>query len=402
MGVLPGKERPRSTSSLPLIAPPRPRTLLLPTPSSLTELPRLKPVPSFDPSAPAQPGSGLFGLDCTPDEAAVHVLPVPFDATASYRKGAARGPAAVLRASHQIDLFDRSYAAGSGPYEAGLCLLDEDPRIAAWNAEATPLCNAILERGGEAPSTDGTPGSDELREVNAIGTRLNGAVYDRATAVLEAGKLPVVLGGDHSVPYGAIRACAERHPGLGLLHFDAHADLRVAYCGFTWSHASIMENALRRLDGVSRLVQVGVRDLSEQEHDAIHASQGRIRTLFDDDWATARLGGADLRTAVRKQLAYLPREVYVSCDIDGLEPSLCPNTGTPVPGGLSWSEVRLWLDELVRSGRRVVGMDLVEVNPGPEPEFEAAGRDSRSEDSWDAMVGARLLYRMISAALSTR
>ena len=168
--------------------------------------------------------------------------------------------------------------------------------------------------------------------------------------------------------------------------------------GFTWSHASIMENVLRRLDGVSRLVQVGVRDLSEDEHDAIHASRGRIRTLFDDDWATARLGGADLRTVVRKQLAYLPREVYVSCDIDGLEPALCPNTGTPVPGGLSWSEVRLWLDELVRSGRRVVGMDLVEVNPGPE----AGGPASDSEDSWDAVVGARLLYRMISAALSTR
>ena len=366
---------------------------------------------AFDPSAPARPGSGLFGLDCTPDEAAVHVLPVPFDATASYRKGAARGPAAVLQASHQVDLFDRSFAAGSGPFEAGLCLLDEDPRFAAWNAEATPLCDAILERGGEAPGPGGPsdPGdtegtSDELRQINAIGTHLNGAVHDAAAAVLEAGKLPIVLGGDHSVPYGAIRACAERHPGLGLLHFDAHADLRVAYCGFTWSHASIMENVLRRLDGVSRLVQVGVRDLCEEEHEAIHASHGRIRTLFDDDWATARLGGADLRTVVRKQLAYLPREVYVSCDIDGLEPSLCPHTGTPVPGGLSWSEIQLWLSELVRSGRRVVGMDLVEVNPGGDlgDLGDRGDPDDRTRDSWDAMVGARLLYRMIGAALSTR
>ena len=372
-------------------------------------------MPPFDPSAPAQPGSGLFGLTGSPADAAVHVLPVPFDATASYRKGTARGPEAVLRASHQVDLFDRTFSAGSGPFEAGICLLDADPRIADWNAEATPLADAILERGGEVRVVEGADGpdgpdgiggpedtkdtggsehpSDELRQVNAIGTRLNGAVYDATAAILEAGKLPIVLGGDHSVPYGAIRACAERHPGLGILHFDAHADLREAYCGFTWSHASIMENVLRRLEGITRLVQVGVRDLCEEEHDAILGSGGRIQTLFDDDWASARLSGAGLRTLVRKQLAYLPREVYVSFDIDGLEPVLCPHTGTPVPGGLTWSEARLWLEELVRSGRRVVGMDLVEVNPG-----EASG----DEDSWDAMVGARLLYRMIGAALSTR
>lgn len=346
-------------------------------------------MPPFDPSAPAQPGSGLFGLTTPAAEAAVHVQSAPFDATASYRKGAARGPEAMLRASHQVDLFDRAFAAGSGPFEAGIHLLDGDPRLAAWNDEATPLADAILERGGEDP----TDPSDELRQVNAIGTHLNGVVHDATEAVLAAGKLPVLLGGDHSVPYGAIRACAERHPGLGILHFDAHADLRRAYCGFTWSHASIMHNVLHRLDAVTRLVQVGIRDLCEEEHDAIHASAGRIRTLFDDDWSNARHGGIDLRTVVRKQLSYLPREVYVSVDIDGLDPTLCPNTGTPVPGGLTWSEVALWLDELVRSGRRVVGLDLVEVNPG-------AAADG--EDSWDAIVGARLLYRLIGAALATR
>jgi agmatinase len=112
--------------------------------------------------------------------------------------------------------------------------------------------------------------------------------------------------------------------------------------------------------------------------------------LLDVDWASARLEGKDLRALVREQLSVLPRDVWITFDVDGLDPALCPNTGTPVPGGLSWHESMLWLDELARSGRRVVGLDLVEVSPGPVlPEA----------DTWDAIVGARLLYRLIGCAL---
>ncbi|HUR28358.1 MAG TPA: arginase family protein, partial [Planctomycetota bacterium] len=195
------------------------------------------------------------------------------------------------------------------------------------------------------------------------------------------------------VPFGAIQACAEHYGEIGVLHFDAHADLRPAYEGFEWSHASIMHNVASKLSRVTRIVQVGLRDFSEQEYEQIRASNGAIRAVFDRDWSAALFEGEDPRKIIREHLALLPQHVFVSFDIDGLDPAMCPNTGTPVPGGLSWREANLWLDELAKGERRVVGVDLNEVNPG------SAGAD---EDAWDAIIGARLLYRLIGTALATR
>jgi agmatinase len=348
---------------------------------------------TFDPSAAAGADSGLFGLPHGPDEAAVHVLPAPFDATASYRKGAWKGPAAILRASRQVDLFDLEHGR---PYEAGIWMApDAGGEVEALNRRATALADAVIAAGGEVAG-DARLEAD-LAQVNSLGARLNELVRARTLEVYGRGALPALVGGDHSTPFGAIQAAAERHRGLGLLHFDAHADLRVAYEGFAWSHASIMDNVLRHVDGVARIVQVGVRDLCEEERDAIDGSRGRVRALYDRDWQRAKLERADLRALVRERLAELPREVWISFDVDGLDPTLCPHTGTPVPGGLLWGETMLWLSELVASGRRVVGLDLNEVNPGPEWD-PATARD----DAWDAIVGARLLYRLIATALATR
>jgi agmatinase len=177
------------------------------------------------------------------------------------------------------------------------------------------------------------------------------------------------------------------------VHFDAHADLRAAYEGFTWSHASIFHNVVTRLPGVAKLVQVGIRDLCEEEHDRIAASSGRVSVLYDRDWARARYAHEDLRAIARARIAELPREIWISFDVDGLDPTLCPSTGTPVPGGLSWHDALLWLETIARSGKRVVGVDLNEVSPGPDGDPD--GR------SWDAIVGARLLYKLIGAALAT-
>ena len=179
-----------------------------------------------DPNAAARPDSGLFGLDPDPAEARVHVVAVPFDATASYRKGAHRGPAAVLRASHQVDLYD---VATGRPYEAGIALLAPDPRLAAWNERASPLADHVIELGGDVEHDPGA--RIALEEVNAIGTHLNGVVREATERALDEERLPVILGGDHSVPFGAIEAAAARFPGLGVLHVDAHADLRARLRG---------------------------------------------------------------------------------------------------------------------------------------------------------------------------
>lgn len=341
---------------------------------------------SFDPNAAAMPGTGIYGLPFSENEAHVVVLPAPFDATTSYRRGAAKGPKAIVEASRQVDLFDLEVGR---PYERGIALL-ERPRtfqriVARLNRGAITLADPIIEKGGDLGKNKRLASS--LARVNAISTRVNGLVHSCAKSLIERGKLVALIGGDHSTPFGSIQAHAEAFPGMGILHLDAHADLRPSYEGFTDSHASIMFNVLERLPGVSKLVQVGVRDLCEQEFDLIQRSNGRVVTHFDALLARERDRGVTFAEQCRRVVEALPREVYLSFDIDGLDPTLCPHTGTPVPGGLSFQQACALAAEVAQSGRRIVGLDLNEVAPGPR------------NDEWDANVGARLLYKMIGWAL---
>ena len=341
---------------------------------------------AFDPDAAAGADSGLFGLPFQPDDAYVVVVPVPFEATTSYRAGTARGPEAILEASRQVDLFHGELGR---IYAPGIAMLPIPEAIRRLDVEARAAALPVIEAGGV---DDGA--SPDLRaaldRVNTLSTQVNGWVHAETERWLARGKFVALLGGDHSVPLGAIAAHAERFPGMGVLHLDAHADLRVAYEGFTYSHASIMYNVCAEVPGVSRIVQVGVRDFGEREARFVGESDGRVLTHFDGDLQRRLLCGTTWDTLCREIVAHLPEEVYLSWDIDGLDPVLCPNTGTPVPGGLSFAQAVHLLRTLVASGRRIVGLDLVEVAPGPEG------------DEWDANVGARLLYTMIGFALRSR
>jgi agmatinase len=331
---------------------------------------------SFDPSAAAQPGSGVFGLPHSADEAAVVLLPVPFEATTSYGGGAAQGPDAILGASRQVDLFD---VETGRPYEAGIHLLPVDEGIRALDARARADAAPVIDNGGP----DGDPSlAPAAARVNAASAELNAWVEEQVSRRLARGKRVGVVGGDHSVAFGAIAAHARRFPGLGVLHVDAHADLRRAFEGFEHSHASILHNVMERLGDVARLVQVGIRDVSDEEVAYVEASRGRVVTHHDALLAAARFEGETWAAQVRRILEPLPRDVYVTFDIDGLDPALCPHTGTPVPGGLSFQQACALVAGIVKSGRRIVGFDLVEVAPGPEG------------DEWDGNVGARLLYKL--------
>jgi agmatinase len=337
----------------------------------------------FDPNAAAALDSGIFGLPHSPEEARVVLIPVPWEATVSYGGGTSKGPEAILEASKQVDLFDIETGK---PYEAGIALLPSPRDVAAWNETAKKLAAPVIEAGGAGrdPSL-----AENLREVEALGERLNAWVEAEATRWIERGKLVGLVGGDHSAPFGTIAAHAKKYPGLGILHFDAHADLRDAYEGFRWSHASIMANVLDRVPGAARLVQVGIRDFCEEELDRIRSSNGRVKTFFDAELKSRLHDGETWAKIARSIVAELPQEVYVSFDIDGLDPALCPSTGTPVVSGLSFSEATRVLREVAASGRRIVGFDLNEVAPGPD-------------DEWDGNVGARLLYKMIGWALKSR
>ena len=336
---------------------------------------------AFDPDAAATGASGIYGLPFSPDDARVVVVPVPFEATTSYGGGTSGGPAAVLEASKQVDLFDRDTGR---PYAAGIAMLDFPKKIERWNREAKTIAAPVIRRGGAVDKKTRTAAA----KVNAISEKMNEWVYTTTRSLLDDNKMPVILGGDHSVPFGAMRAYAERYPGMGILHLDAHADLRDAYEGFTWSHASIFHNVITKLPKVSRLVQVGVRDLGQAESRMIEQSSGRIVTFFDPDLAAAKEEGTAWARIADNIVAQLPKDVYLSWDIDGLDPTLCPGTGTPVPGGLSWNEAIGLLRAIKRAKKRIVGLDLCEVSPG--------------ETEWDANVGARLLYKMIGFALLTQ
>lgn len=319
----------------------------------------------FDPNDAATT-DGLFGLaDGRP--ALVRVLPVPIDATASFMRGTADAWAHIRRASHQVDLFHPRVAA---PWNEGIRLEEIPTPLQGLNEEAHAMVDAARA------------GKDSIAEVNRIGDLVARETESFVSATLKRDRIPGILGGDHSVPFGAHRAAAAQFPGLGILHIDAHADLRPAYEGFTHSHASIFHNTMS-LD-ISSLAQVGIRDLCEVEAQR-QRDDPRIHVLTDLEMAVTRASGADLKARFVDLIATLPESVWISVDIDGLDPSLCPHTGTPVPGGLTWREFRVLMETLGETDRHIIGFDLCEVGPHP----------------WDANVGARALFELWCWSLSS-
>ncbi len=217
------------------------------------------------------------------------------------------------------------------------------------------------------------------------GNQIAEQIFNESLVRLERGKIVGLVGGDHSTPYGLIRAVAEKEERIGVLQIDAHADLREAYEGFQHSHASIMHNVLADISGVESLVQVAVRDLSEEEARRIEADP-RITAFYDRTLANNRFEGMTWNEQCRRIVEKLPAKVYVSFDIDGLTPENCPHTGTPVPGGVTFNEAAYLLAAIPASGRKIVGFDLCEVVPAPA-------------DDWDANVGARVLYKLCNQTL---
>lgn len=322
----------------------------------------------------------LFGLPFTAEESELIILPVPWEATVSYRPGTAIGPAAVLEASYQVDLQDAYNPSG---WQSGFYLLQEDNALVELGKSARR--KAIkhlqeLEKGKESKRA--------LQQVNASTATMVKTVEEQSSRWLEQGKVVAILGGDHSTPQGLIQALTKHHSSFGILQIDAHFDLRKAYEGFTHSHASIMHNILD-VGEVKKLVQVGIRDYCDEEMAVVSSFRGRIHAFFDRELRRSMLHGENWWTICRRIVSTLPKKVYISFDIDGMDPSLCPNTGTPVPGGFQWEEVLMLLETVVDSGREIIGFDLVEVS-------------GMAENEWDAIVGARMLFKLCNLTMASQ
>jgi len=333
----------------------------------------------FDPDAPGDTSGGIFGLPFTSSEARIIIVPVPWEVTVSYTPGTAKGPQAILNASPQLDLYDEFVG---NVWQQGIAMKDIPEGMAQESDRMRPLAKLAIE----FQEAGGEDGEDEFLQAQL--TRINDACSQMVAQIkattgelLDQGKAVLLVGGDHSTPLGYLQALAEREDSFGILQIDAHMDLRVAYEGFAYSHASIMHNALE-LPSIAKIVQVGVRDFSQAEWERHEQDSDRLRAFTGRTLKQKRFQGISWHEQCAEIVAQLPEKVYLSFDIDGLDPSFCPHTGTPVPGGLDFEEVLYLFEQVNASGRTIIGGDLVEVAPG--------------EDDYDGNVGARILYRMCS------
>lgn len=262
------------------------------------------------------------------ENAGIIIIPVPYDATSTWGKGADKGPDAVISASANMELYD--IETGTEVYKRGIY-----------------TDNPVTEK--------------------ASPEQMVKAVYSRISGVLEKGKFPVLIGGEHSVSIGSIQAFARHYSGLSVLQLDAHSDLRDEYEGSSNNHACVMARARE----VAPVVQVGIRSMDSEELSAMDA--GRVffahQINENDAW-------------MDKAVSMLSDHVYVTIDLDVLDPSIMPSTGTPEPGGMGWYQVLRFLERVI-DRKKLVGFDVVELCPSPSakaPDF----------------LAAKLIYRLLS------
>ncbi len=337
----------------------------------------------FDPNSAGLKSNNIFGLPFNEDEAQLILLPVPWEVTVSYRPGAARGPEKIFHAAMQVDLYDQDVPDG---WKKGFYMQPIDRNIRTksdYLRQCAELIISNIAEGGDINANAHL--AEKMREINDGGKMIRDWVYEMTMELLRQGKKVGLIGGDHSTPLGFIKAIGELHKDICVLQIDAHADLRNAYEGFTYSHASIMYNVLKEVPEVTRLVQVGIRDYCDEEMDIIQNSNGRIKTFFDRDIKAKQYEGATWKDICTEIVAALPQKIYISFDIDGLDPKLCPNTGTPVPGGFETDQVFYLFRMIHESGRKIIGFDLNEVSNG-----------DHIGDGIDAIVGARVLFKLCS------
>lgn len=265
-----------------------------------------------------------------PQTAAIAVLPVPYDLTSTYKKGADRGPAAMIEASSQVELYD--IPTQSEVYTRGIVTLD-------------------------AIHHDGPP--DTLAD----------SVQETVAAQFAAHRLPVCLGGEHSISIGAMRAAAACHDNLSILQIDAHGDTRNSYHGSKCNHACVMARARE----LASITQVGIRAIDSQEVANLDPS----RVFYAHDIHADRE-----RSWMQRVVQTLDECVYLTIDLDAFDSSIMPATGTPEPGGLDWQAVNDLIAQVARQ-RRIIGFDVVELLP--------------TQAHWACdFLAAKLVYRVMS------
>ena len=343
-------------------------------------------IDNFDPNQPGLSDATLFGLPFSAEQSEIIIVPAPWEVTVSYGSGASDGVQAVFDASFQVDLLHQEFP---DLWKLGIYLDDEIPEWKSKSDALKTLAAGIIEALENGEDLEDFPNlKSNLEIINSAGAAFKNEVKERVLNWLNQNKTVGLLGGDHSTPLGYYEALAEKFGEFGILHLDAHMDLREAYEGFTYSHASIMYNALK-IPQIAKIVQVGIRDFCEQEVGVVKNSNGKVKVFTDSDLKSQQFKGINWTQQCDEIIFHLPNKVHISFDIDGLYPWYCPNTGTPVPGGFSFEEAAYLLSKLAESGKEIIGFDLVEVAPG-------------KNDDWDGNVGARMLFHLCGVLAKSR
>lgn len=338
----------------------------------------------FNPDGVGVDNGNYFGMDFNPEDARLVLVSAPWDVTSSYGAGSVYAPDAIIDASTQLDFYD---PVSPDQWRKGIATIPIDYSIEENSQRLRSDAEKVIKQLENGGDISGEFFVRRTRRINDGCARMNEKVYNEISAQLAKGKITGLVGGDHSTAYGSIKAVAESCEGVGILHFDAHRDLREAYENFEYSHASVMFNVLRDIPQVSKLVQVAVRDFCYAER-SIAENDPRIESFEWDALAHAKFEGRTWAAVCADIVATLPDNIYISMDIDALSIEYCPHTGTPVVGGMTFDEAVYLMDCVARSGRRIVGFDLVEVVPD-------------LKDKTDASVGARMLYKMCGIALKS-
>lgn len=337
-------------------------------------------IKNFDANSIGDVNANVFGLPFNTIESECVLIPVPWEVTVSYGGGTIDGPEQIFEASFQVDLYDPIV---KDAWKLGISMEDIDENLRKKSETYRPVAEMIIERQSNGEKSEDI---SEITDVTKACEEMNAWVKKQSLHFLKQNKTVGLIGGDHSTPLGMMQALAEHVGDFAILQIDAHADLRVAYEGFEYSHASIMYNALK-IKEVSKLVQVGIRDYCEAELDIINNSNGRVKTFFDRDIKHQEYQGTTWHSICEKIVNELPQNIYLSFDIDGLDPKLCPGTGTPVAGGFETEQVLYLIEMVVKAGKKFVAFDINEVG---------------GEDEWNANVAARLLYRIANLVMKSQ
>jgi len=321
----------------------------------------------------------FMGLAFSYEQASTILFGIPWDVTVSTQAGTGGAPKNILKSSHAVNLFD---PAAPELWQKGIFMLPLRKDISKKNKELRAKVEEYLDHLEEGGNINDNPKYSQIvARINEECAILNEWVYQETSQMLDDGKTIGLIGGEHSVALGYLQALAERFPAFGVLHIDAHAGLTEAYQGFEFSHQSVIQH-IKNIKQVKKIVQVGTRDLSDNEYEIIKKSRGKIKPFLDHDVRQRIYDGESWKKICAEIINALPQNIYISIDMDGLNPSLCPNASSPVAGGMEFNELTYLIESIVASGKQIIGFDVAEAGGN--------GHD------WDGNVAARLIYKIVN------